>query len=173
MPGPWPSPTLLGSWRNSAENTTLHWAAFKAKLGITRVLLNHGANTNAKNKNGEMPFHWVLKGKYCYRDDIDIIAQLLLERGMDVNAKKKDKGTPLHFAAFMGKLEMAQVLLSPCFFSHIFISCDQGVSRPWCRHECKERAGQNTVTCSVVRRSRQYRYCTTTAQVWYGCPCPR
>jgi protein phosphatase 1 regulatory subunit 16A len=65
-----------------------------------------------KNNQGSTPLHLISQGKYSSQEDGVGIARLLLERGVDVNAQEKDLFTPLHSAAFNGRLEIAQVLLT-------------------------------------------------------------
>jgi cytohesin len=78
-------------------------------IEMAQVLLDHGANPNAKNGHGGTPLHVASGGKSQERGVS--IARLLLERGADVDARKKDKTTPLHSAILWGRLEIAQVLL--------------------------------------------------------------
>ena len=91
--------------------TPLHSAAFGGKLGITQVLLNHGANPNVENEHGETPMHLLSQGKYGSSEHVVGIARLLLERGMDVDTQDQYHETALHSAAFMGRLEIAKALL--------------------------------------------------------------
>jgi ankyrin repeat protein len=92
-------------------STPLHAAAFKGRLEITRLLLSHGANPNVGNDRGSTPLHQVSEGNYNSQEHGVGIARLLLEHGVDVNARSKIKSTPLHSAAFMGRLQIIQVLL--------------------------------------------------------------
>jgi ankyrin repeat protein len=91
--------------------TSLHWAAFKGRVEVTRVLLDHGVNTKLQNERGETALHVVSRGKHNNSQEGVGTARLLLERGVDVNARDKDGWTSLHFAAFEGRVEVAQVLL--------------------------------------------------------------
>jgi ankyrin repeat protein len=91
--------------------TSLHWAAFKGRLEIARILLYHGANANAKNDQGETPLHLVSRGK-CDSPEVGVlIVCLLLEHGADINARTKSKWTPLHSASFNGGLKIMTELL--------------------------------------------------------------
>ena len=82
--------------------TPLHLAAFNGRLELTRVLLDHGADMNAKNFQDETPLHLMLRGKYRSREPGAGIALLLLERGMNANARAKNNWTPFHLAALRG-----------------------------------------------------------------------
>jgi ankyrin repeat protein len=91
--------------------TPLHSASFNGRLELARVLLNHGAGANAKDEFGNTPLHQVSRGEYDSQEHGVGIARLLLEHGVDVHAKDKDLDTALHWAAFLGRLEVTQVLL--------------------------------------------------------------
>ena len=94
------------------HGTPLHFACFRGKPEIVRLLLDHGARVNVKGYNGEIPLHLVSQGDHESLVDDVRIAELLLERGTDVNAPDKSGWTPLHYASNNGKHEIAQVLLS-------------------------------------------------------------
>jgi len=97
--------------RKGNKWTPLHSAAVKGMLEIARALLDHGANPNVENDQGEAPLHVVSQGKYDQKHGV-LIARLLLERGADVNASDKDQYTPLYSASYFGRLEIARVLLN-------------------------------------------------------------
>ena len=109
----------LGMGVNTRDNkqnaTPLHFASFSGHFEIALTLLDHGADVNAHNADGQTPLHGV---SLIQRESFDLgykevirLAQLLLERGADVNARDKDQATPLHFASFMSNLETTRVLL--------------------------------------------------------------
>jgi ankyrin repeat protein len=91
--------------------TSLHWAAFKGRVEVARVLLDHGANATLETANGETALHIVSRGEYDSEEHGIGIARLLLGRGLDVNAREKNGRTSLHYAAFKGRVEVAQFLL--------------------------------------------------------------
>jgi ankyrin repeat protein len=99
--------------QTESHETALHFAAFHGRPGITQLLLDHGANPNTENEQGDTPLHSVSGGKHNSQEHGASvgIARLLLERGVDVDARAKDKFTPLHSATFNGRLELAKVLL--------------------------------------------------------------
>jgi ankyrin repeat protein len=94
------------------HETPLHFACFQGKLEIAQLLLNHGAQVDAKNYQGETPLHLVSRGEYDSLDDGVCVAELLLERGTDANAYDSDDWSPLHSASNNGKPEIVQVLLA-------------------------------------------------------------
>ena len=93
------------------RETPLHLACFRGKLEIARLLLDHGAQVNAKNHQGEIPLHLVSRGEYNSPDDGVQVTELLLEHGTDVNAQDEFEWTPLHSASNNGRHEIVQFLL--------------------------------------------------------------
>src|SRR5262245_58457866 len=75
---------LLIHDRNESSNEPLHEACWAKHLNIVRILLDRGADVNARGDFGETPLH------YAVRDDgaesIPIVA-LLLDAGADIEAK--------------------------------------------------------------------------------------
>src|SRR6266702_3053945 len=96
--------------RKKNKTTPLHSAASQGWLKTAQVLLDHGANADAENDEGDTPLNLVARCDDELEDCGDI-ARLLLERGVDVNARNKNKTTPLHSAAFGGGSKVARVLL--------------------------------------------------------------
>ena len=91
--------------------TPLHFACFQGKPEIARLLLDHGAQVNAKNYQGEIPLHLVSRGEYDSPDEGVRVAKLLLEHGTDMNARDEFGWTPLHSASYNGRHEISQFLL--------------------------------------------------------------
>jgi hypothetical protein len=96
-----------GANPNAKEDgsTPLHLAVLKEHADIAKLLLEHGADVNAKDKYGGTPLH-----RAVLTEDADVVT-LLLEHGADVNAKDKYGGTPLHLAAAKGHADIARLLL--------------------------------------------------------------
>ena len=68
-------------------------AAERAGVDATTLLLDRGADPNAKKTNGDSALHWA-----CYHGDWDV-ASVLLNAGADVNASGDLRNSPLHMAA--------------------------------------------------------------------------
>ena len=83
----------------------LHDAASRNDYEAAAVLLNQGADVNAKDKYGETPLHSAAS------NNAREIAEFLLKQGADVNAKGNYGNTPLHWAASNNAAETAEVLL--------------------------------------------------------------
>jgi hypothetical protein len=96
------NPELVSS-KDSESHTPLHWAVHKKD--VVELLLAHGADVNAKAKNGITPLHMAVMvgGK-------DVV-ELLLAKGAAVNARDQSDATPLHNAAMAGK-DAVELLLS-------------------------------------------------------------
>ena len=69
------------------------------------MLLDRGAEDNAKDKNGSTPLHIAVSN-----GQKDII-ELLIANGADVNARDKADHTPLSLATNRGHTEIVELLL--------------------------------------------------------------
>ncbi len=76
---------------DQAGNTPLHHAAGFGSLATVKLLLDKGADVDAKNKRASTPLHWAIPNEAKVR--------LLLERGATVNKAQADGRTPLYNAA--------------------------------------------------------------------------
>jgi len=79
--------------------TPLHTHAGEGRKEVVKILINAGANVNAKASDASTPLHYAENKE---------IAELLIAEGADVNAKDKDGVTPLDYAK--GKKETAALL---------------------------------------------------------------
>ena len=94
--------------------TPLHRASHNRRPKMVELLLAHGANAHAEDKNGRNPLHHLSPSFNFYRvdpQDVLRVTQLLLEQGVDVNVLDEKHETPLHIASSVGHLENVQVLL--------------------------------------------------------------
>ena len=78
-------------WRFGGKATGLHLAASKGRVDCCRVLLDHGADIEARDGNSNTPL--------MYSSDYGVL-KLLLMRGANVNAKSSSGWTALHFCAY-------------------------------------------------------------------------
>ena len=87
------------------KQTPLHWAARSGRFEVCKLLIEKGADVNAKSNDGSTPLHWAaIKGQ-------PRICKLLLDNGADVNAAESDGETALHFAAQYSNLETVKILV--------------------------------------------------------------
>ncbi len=73
--------------KDRLDTTPLHYAALYGNAESVRILLEHGADVNARNKSGATP---LIYGAYNFDK-----TRLLVEKGADVNAKSTGDMTPL------------------------------------------------------------------------------
>ena len=80
--------------RDEGGSTPLHHAAGYGPLANAELLINKGADVNAKNSGRSTPLHWAIHDEAKVR--------LLLSRGADINAKQAQGRTPLFLAGMLG-----------------------------------------------------------------------
>lgn len=80
--------------KDPAGSTLLHHAAGFGALDTLTLLLDAGADVNAKNRRGSTPLHWAI--------DDEAKVRVLLTRGAGVNARQVEGRTPLYQAATLG-----------------------------------------------------------------------
>ena len=90
---------------NESE-TPLHVASRWGHVEIARVLLRHGADTEAQDNGDHTPLELVTLQGHVE------VSQILLEHGANANAQDEERCTLLYWASEWGKPEVAQVLLS-------------------------------------------------------------
>jgi len=92
--------------RDSKGNTLLMLASYNGQLEMSRVLLEHGGDSQIANDMGQIP----LAGA-AFKGDAEMV-KLLIEHGADVNARMPDGKTPLMFAAMFNRTEIIDLLLA-------------------------------------------------------------
>jgi ankyrin repeat protein len=85
---------VLVSAKDPAGSTPLHHAAGFGALENLRVLLDNGADVNARNRRASTPLYWAIHDEAKVR--------LLIARGADVNARNVEGRTPVYQAAMLG-----------------------------------------------------------------------
>ena len=102
-----PNRWKLKFYLNKGDNkggTALMWAAQGGHKAVVQLLLEKGANVEAKNKYRETALHGAARGGH------EAVVRLLLEKGADVEAKSKYGGTALD-GAVRGRHEAVVRLL--------------------------------------------------------------
>ena len=85
-------------------------------IEMAQILLEHGAEPNVVNKDGQTPLQLAFEPQFDSENDPEIriasAMHLLLRRGADVNAQDKDRTTPLLLAIQLNMYDIVRVLLS-------------------------------------------------------------
>ncbi|KAH9015126.1 ankyrin repeat-containing domain protein [Lactarius deliciosus] len=98
--------------QDKTQATPLHFACSHGNFNIALALLDHGAEVNARNADGQTPLlHPTPVSSNLFGLEDPRVAQLMLERGADANARDKDQATPLHLASYQAMPVTVQVLL--------------------------------------------------------------
>lgn len=95
--------------------SVLHVAANRLQLDIARILLDEGADPNAKDRRDDTPLHVAASKGDRYLPEWDVesivgICGLLIERGADPNTINDAGQTPL-FAAARKRPEVCRILI--------------------------------------------------------------
>ena len=98
-------PGLLNAPNNDGQ-TPLHVAAKNGHKEIVGLLLEKGAEVNARDRFQGTPLHWAVF--YGHKE----VAELLLVKGAAVNTKERKGWTPLHYAAWKGYKDLAELLIA-------------------------------------------------------------
>lgn len=86
-------------------STPLHCAAWEGHIAVVKLLLESGADVNARDKFGKTALH-----DAAFKGHGDVV-KLLLEWGADINSKCEIGSTPLHMAATSGESDIVKLLL--------------------------------------------------------------
>ena len=104
-------PKLANAKDPNDDKTPLHYAAAEGQLDAVKLLIEKGADVNAKAKNGFTPLHlasYRVSSLFPYRR----IAEVLIAKGAAVNAKDLTGATPLHAASRVNSKDVADLLIS-------------------------------------------------------------
>jgi ankyrin repeat protein len=92
--------------KDKDENTPLLLCVKRGDIASTKLLIEAGADVNAKNEGGATPLHWAA----AYNKNPEILT-LLIKAGADVNATAVNGSTPLQDAVWFNKNPEVTTLL--------------------------------------------------------------
>lgn len=97
--------TLINSTNFRYNRTPLAITCIHASLRTAQLLLDHGANTDARDINKRTPLH------YTAEYDSLSVARLLIDKKVIIDAKDESGDTPLHYAVTYARYAIAELLL--------------------------------------------------------------
>lgn len=92
--------------RRIGNRTPLHQAAFGGAHRVVALLIDRGADVNARTEFDWVPLH------YAAASESGKIAELLIDNGANLDIANDDGLTPLHFAVDFGNVQMVRLLLA-------------------------------------------------------------
>jgi ankyrin repeat protein len=96
-------------------NTPLHFAAATRAQKVAQILLEKGADVNARSQEGETPLHDAVSFPfspyfYDYENEYIEIVKMLLDKGADINAVTNKGGTALDLATAHHHMKVVALL---------------------------------------------------------------
>ena len=85
--------------------TCLITAAYHGHLAICRLLIDKGAQVEAKNSHGNTPLHYA-----AAQGHVEIV-RLLCDRGADIEARGNNGWRPLHSTVWKGHISVVKELI--------------------------------------------------------------
>ena len=95
----------VNAQRTDEKVAPLELAAYWNNYMATRLLLEHGADANIQDINGDTPLHWSVRRGFFK------VSQLLIESGCNINVQNNKGRTPLYTAAMNNHENLVTLLL--------------------------------------------------------------
>lgn len=90
--------------QDTNKDTALSWAAWMGHIETVELLLERGADINARGMADRTPLGWATKG---HRMEV---VHLLLEKGADTHLRDEDGKTPAEIADEAGRASIAMII---------------------------------------------------------------
>lgn len=91
---------------DGGQDSLLHVAAARGNAEVVKLFLDHGAQVNRQNRDGDTPLHAAVAcGQVA-------VCNVLMAHGAQVNRANRDGNTPLHTAAACGQAAICNVLVA-------------------------------------------------------------
>lgn len=84
------------------SNTPLHYASWDNHFKAVQLLVEHGADINRRDKNGDTALHLTTS---------ETVLKYLLQKGADINKRNKAGATPLHAAVSRNRYKFCKLLV--------------------------------------------------------------
>jgi ankyrin repeat protein/GTPase SAR1 family protein len=91
--------------RSFVNRTPLFWACFLESKDIVELLVDNGADINARCQQGQVPLH------ISVENGSNRITEFLISRGADVSMVDDERQTPLNLASESGNTKLARQLI--------------------------------------------------------------
>ena len=97
---------------NNNGQTVLHLATSGRNPEVLEILLQHGAEIDAKDEAGNTPLHIACRGlEHTHSSHTTIMVETLVRYGANINAKNDSQHTPIQLANMRGDQTLIQLLL--------------------------------------------------------------
>ncbi|KAJ4126981.1 ankyrin repeat [Fusarium equiseti] len=97
--------TAFSSDSKQAQDVAKEQKMNRSYAKVVELLLDHGAEISAGDRNGHTPLHFAVDGGY------ESIAEELIDGGAEIDAMDKDGWTPLHWTTEKNLLGISRLLL--------------------------------------------------------------
>jgi ankyrin repeat protein len=94
----------VNAMQSGSRATALMLAGWRGHETCARLLIEHGADVNIQNENGDSAMFWAIQRGHAG------LVQLLADNGADFEQKNKNGQTPIEYATAKGQVVIARIL---------------------------------------------------------------